>query len=389
MSFDQRTRSVDTLRPVDVDRFHAEDVPRLLAVRGDLASRAFRASGLSAMTIGVGASVHTWRLDPTGSLEVVPGDPGGGRRADLSPEWFSDLVNDVRSAMAVMIANEPVMERGRIGHLVAWETTLRALVDGRPAYEPGLIGFTARDGGPLDLDQSFSLDDDPDDLSHFLAQTGHLHLRRVFTAGEMACLDAEIARWRDRMTPDDDRAWYAKVGDDQVCVRVTNLGPGDVDFPHAERLAPIAALAGAGRTYAGTDLLVKPVGVDEGLSDLPWHRDCDLGLHAYRCATVTCGLAVTPSGPDNGQLGVLMGSHRANLTLFDLDHVDLPRRFLTTDTGDVTVHLSCALHTATPPIRDERRVSYSSFRLPGDTGDLERTIDAVRDQAGRDTYAPG
>jgi hypothetical protein len=39
--------------------------------------------------------------------------------------------------------------------------------------------------------------------------------------------------------------------------------------------------------------------------------------------------------------------------------VDLP-----TGTGDVTVHLSCTLHMAQPPVERERRVMYSGFRLP-------------------------
>jgi ectoine hydroxylase-related dioxygenase (phytanoyl-CoA dioxygenase family) len=131
------------------------------------------------------------------------------------------------------------------------------------------------------------------------------------------------------------------------------------------------------------------VGVEQGISDLPWHKDCALGLHSYRCPSVTCGISVTPSAPDNGQLGVVAGSHRVNIPLFDLgESIDLPEVFLTTERGDVTVHLSCALHCATAPQHSERRVSYSSFVLPGSDTDLEDKIRAVRDQAGRDTYAP-
>ncbi len=388
MTFDVRTRKPADARVLDAARFHLEEVPHLLGTNGDLASRALRISGLGSMTLGVGDDVFTWRVDPAGDLEIVAGDEGHGPRADLSPAWFSDLANDVRSAMGIMMTGEPVMTRGGVGHLVAWELTLRALVDGRPAYEPGLIEFVDRNGGPLDLERSFTLDDDPDVLRHHLAQTGHLHLRQVFTAAEMALLDLETARWLDSLGPEDPRAWYATAGGQQVCVRATDLGPNDVDFPHAARLGPIAELTGDGHLYGGTDLLRKPLGVVEGLSDLPWHRDCDPGGHSYRCASLTMGVSVTPSGDDNGQLGVIVGSHRANMTLFDLERVDLPRRFLTTAVGDVTVHLSCALHCATPPVHSERRVSYSSFRLPGDTTALDAVFKESRDAAGRDTYAP-
>lgn len=63
---------------------------------------------------------------------------------------------------------------------------------------------------------------------------------------------------------------------------------------------------------------------------------------------------------------MVAGSHRALVwpapTLqpgLDLPVVDLP-----TSTGDVTIHLSCTLHMAHPPLERERRVMYSGFGLP-------------------------
>jgi hypothetical protein len=269
---------------------------------------------------------------------------------------------------------------------------LRALVDGRQAWEPGLIDFVAADGRPLDLHRSFTLDEEPSELAHFLAQAGFLHVRGVFSASEMARLSDEMDSWFARMTPDDNRAWYARIGDDRDerrCVRVTNLARDDIGFPFADRLAPIASLTGdTSRRYTGSDLLVKPVGVTAGISDLPWHKDCELGGHSYRCCGITVGTSITASGPDNGQLGVLAGSHRVTVTMFDLGRVDLPEVYLSTKPGDITVHLSCALHCATAPQHTERRVTYSGLGLPGDTRLIDRKIKGVRDQAGRETYAP-
>ena len=350
-------------------------------ILGEPGSSGRRGSAVDALPVkpGLGAALDLLILQTNGVRAS----------AQLSPAWFSDIVNDVRSTVALMIDGSDVMARGRIVHLTRWEPVLRALVDGRPAYEPGLIDFTDRDGSPLDLNRSFTLADDPAELAHFLTEAGFLHLRGVFTSDEMDLLSVEIDRWRDRMTPDDERAWYATVDDQQVCVRVTNLSAGDVEFPDAERLAPIAALFGDGHRYRGIDLLVKPVGVSQGISDLPWHKDCALGLHSYRCSGITCGVSVTGSGPDNGHLGVVAGSHRVNMALFDLDDgVDLPQMFLTTEPGDVTVHVSCVLHCATPPLHSERRVTYSSFSLPGGNPELNQVVARVRDQAGRDTYAP-
>jgi len=385
MRFDLRTRTADDVVDVDPGRFHEVDVPAHLVERGDLATRAFRASGLESIAIVVDGVAHTWRLDGDGVLETLPGDADARARAEFSGEWFSDIVHDVRSTVALVISEEVGMARGSIVHLTAWEPVLRALIDGRPAYEPGLVDFIDRDGTPLDLHRSFTLGDDPGVLSHFLSTAGFLHLRGVCTPVEMDALSAEIDRWREKMTPDDDRAWYAEVAGEQVCVRVTNLPADPTEFPHAARLGPIADLTDAELRYGGTDLLVKPVGVDKGLSDLPWHKDCALGLHSYRCASLTCGVSVTESDADNGQFGVVAGSHRVNIALFDLDKkVDLPQVYLATEPGDVTVHISCALHCATPPRHAERRVTYSSLRLPGTAGDLDQKIRAVLGDEGVD-----
>ncbi len=389
--FDFRTRTIDDVGPVDEVDFTATflaGVPGLLAERGELATRAFRAGGLPAFTVAVDDVAHTWQLDADGRLEVVEGDTGAGPRADLPADWFHDIVLDQRTSVALMVAALPVMARGRIEHLIRWEKTLRALVDGRPAHQPGTIDFVDAAGDPLDLDRSFTLDDDPAELFHFLAQAGFLVIRDVVGADDRVALGREMDSWFAAMSPGDDRSWYAQVGDAQECVRVTNLRRDELEFPFEDRLGPVAALAGSGHRYGGSDLLRKPVGVTEGLSDLPWHRDCELGMHAYRCASLTVGLSITASGADNGQLGMIAGSHRVNVGLLDVDRVDLPKVFLSTEPGDVSVHLSCTLHCATPPQHEERRVTYSSFRLPGDTDELDRKIKAVRDQAGRDTYAP-
>jgi hypothetical protein len=386
-AFDFRSRTLEDVTVITAAELAAR-IPALLAERGALAAAAFQASGLSSFTVAVDEVVQTWRLDGDGALAVVEGDVADGPRADLPAEWFSDIVTDQRSAVALMVAALPVMARGRIEHLIRWEKVLRALVDGRPPPQAGAVDFVDAEGAPLDLDASFSLDDDPATLTHFLAQAGYLVVRGVIGAADRERLAEEMDTWFAAMSPEDERAWYAQVGDAHECVRVTNLRVDELAFPFADRLAPLAALTGAAHRYGGSDLLRKPIGVTEGLSDLPWHRDCELGMHSYRCPSLTAGISITPSGADNGQLGVIAGSHRVNVGLLDVGRVDLPAVFLATEPGDVTVHLSCTLHCATPPVHAERRVTYSTFRLPGDADALDRGIKAVRDQAGRDTYAP-
>ncbi len=390
MSFDYRSRQTADIQPATMDVFHRQQFPAIEAQRKILAAQALAVSTLNGFTLAVENEVWTWKLDAGGELNIVQGDSGEFPRADLSADWFSDIVNDVRSTVAVMIANAAVMTRGHIGHLISFEPTLRALLDGRHAWQPELVEFKSRAGEVLDLHQSFTLEDDPEELAHFLDQAGFLHIKSVFSKSEIAQLRDEMDYWFAQMTPTDNRAWYARTtqGED-ICVRVTNLPKEDLRFPFTERLASIAALSkDLGRTHAGTDFLYKPLEVAEGISDLPWHKDCELGGHSYWCSSMIVGTSLTASGPDNGQLGVLAGSHRVSVTMLDVERVDLPEVYLSTEPGDVTVHLSCVLHRATAPRRSPRRVTYSNLALPGDRTLIDAKIRAVRDQAGRDTFAP-
>jgi hypothetical protein len=113
------------------------------------------------------------------------------------------------------------------------------------------------------------------------------------------------------------------------------------------------------------EALIEPIGVVSGPSDLPFHRDCHLGGHGRGCSGLTVGVSLTASDPTNGQLRVIPGSHRIAMPV----HVATTEPFLeqlalTTEPGDLTVHLSCTLHEATAPRIAERRVMYTGFGLP-------------------------
>ncbi len=117
------------------------------------------------------------------------------------------------------------------------------------------------------------------------------------------------------------------------------------------------------------EALVKPIGIVQGISDVPWHKDCSLGSHSYRCCSLTVGISVTGADAESGQLRVVPGSHRALVQpAFVRRDLDLPQLDLLTSTGDVTVHCSCTLHMSQPPVTRERRVLYTDFSLPTDEG---------------------
>jgi hypothetical protein len=138
-----------------------------------------------------------------------------------------------------------------------------------------------------------------------------------------------------------------------------------------ERFLGLASIPEAGhqfgtkRAHNRIEALFKPIGVTEGISDIPWHKDCGIGRHSYDCCGLTVGISVTGADAVSGQLWALAGSHRALVwSGVKQPDLDLPEVPLPTRTGDVTIHLSCTMHMAQPPTEHERRVMYSGFGLP-------------------------
>jgi hypothetical protein len=155
--------------------------------------------------------------------------------------------------------------------------------------------------------------------------------------------------------------------------------PAVADLVADDRLQRLAGLTGDGHTWGQRgdnriEALFKPIGVRRGISDVPWHKDCSLGRHSYECCSMNVGISVTGAGTESGQLRVVAGSHRAHVWPApvvqpgcDLPIVDLPTR-----TGDITIHLSCTLHMAQPPVDRSRRVMYTAFALPPHDAELAR-----------------
>ena len=292
---------------------------------------------------------------------------------ELDAIGFSDLVQDQRSATAFLTAGNTTVRNGSIFDFVRWDPVLRALIDGRPVHEPGMVSFADTDGRPLDLRRSFTPADSDDAMAHFLAEAGFLHLRGWFDPLEVSAVSAEIDAALPAYRPDDKRAWWAKTAaGDHRAVRLLDIvdhSPTLRLLLESDRHRRIAELTADGHTSGSVtgrsaQALIKPIDVVKGISDVPWHKDCSLGRHSYSCCSMTVGISVTASDADSGQLCVLAGSHRANVQTLFVDDIDLPRIPLPTEPGDVTVHLSCTMHMSMPPRVRERRVVYTGFRLP-------------------------
>jgi hypothetical protein len=374
MSIDVRTRVDGEQGPLDPARFFGDDLPT--ALDGAVALLVPACATLRLPPLVVEVDSASWTLEVDGPRVVVrPGAPAGdvALRLRVDRAQLADLVGDQVTPMGWFSSGALDLD-GRLERLLDWWLVLRGALDGVAPHVAGALSFEDLHGRPLDLGRRFAWDDADVDMERFLGQAGFLHVAGVFTEDEMAAVSADMDRAAPTYAPGDGRSWWARTADGVD--RLVRMQGFDAMSPSAAalvgdgRLARLGALPGDGHQWGSMDsnaleALVKPIGVVEGISDVPWHKDCSLGRHSYECCALTVGISVTGAGKTSGQLRVVAGSHRVlvwpaflrrdNL----LPVVDLPTR-----TGDVTVHLSCTLHMAQPPVERERRVMYTGFRLP-------------------------
>lgn len=407
LSIDFRTRRMGDAVALDAGAFCESELPARLAEHGRLAARGYARLGLAPLAFEVGEVRRTLRVDGD-ALALRDGIDADATHIVLEPRAFSELVQDVSSALGLGMRGAVELRRGSMDQFVAWEPALRAALDGRPVYEPGMVSLRARDGAPLELQRSFTLADPPEEIGAFLAEAGFLRIRGVFGADEMAeisgDLDAAVAEAR----PEEGRHWWARGGDGAMyAARVLGFNEKS---PMLARLLRDERIARLGRftddayvqrdpeTEDAAEGLLKKIGVTDGISDVPWHKDCGPGMHSRRCCALTIGICLTPADRESGELGVVAGSHRANVQGGGVRRdLDLPRVALPADTGDVTVHCSCTLHMSRPPVSRERRVVYTSLALAPRAGEAlpkaergeVRKSRAFLDDAGRRLAARG
>lgn len=368
MSIDVRSRRDDHVTRIDAVEFFDVELPGLVERHPELAERATRL-GLSALRIVV--DENAWLLDADGGNVVVRRTRAGDRGATwrLDADRLGRIVQDLVTPVGLLTAGDLDTEETGIARVMNWWLVLRSLVDGRPVHLPGDIDLD------VELDRSFTLDDDPDEIRSYLETAGFLRIRGVFGEAEMERISADMDRAAPSYHDGDGHSWWATLADGtRRLVRMQRFdehSDATAALLRDERLGQIRAVAGCGHDVRWDqanriEALFKPLDVVEGISDIPWHADCSLGRHSYECASLTMGISISGAGPGTGQLRVVAGSHRVLCwpSLLDVTTLGLPDVALATDTGDVTVHLSCTLHRAEPPTVAERRVLYTGAALP-------------------------
>lgn len=399
MSIDLRTRVDGPTREPDPDALLDLDLPVALEAQADRLARTREPRRPLVLAVDGRVRTLAWR---DGLPRSEAGDTAGDGRAvrlALSAQQLDDLALDLITPIGLFTSGTLDLAEGDVTHVLDWWLVLRTALDGLDPFDPAAIDL------PDDLGRSFTLDDDPAELRSFLEQAGFLHLRGVYDPAEMAAIAADMDAAVGHYPRGDDRSWWVDLADgSERLVRMKSFqdrSPATASLLEDPRHLAIAALPGCGHAQAWTgggnaiEALFKPIGVAKGISDVPWHKDCSLGRHSYECCRLTVGISVTGAGPTSGQLRVVPGSHRAHIwpSLLDVSTLGLPELPLATETGDVTVHLSCTLHMAQPPTTAERRVLYTGFALPPADPEAaaaanRRLIDVARDAAPLTTSQP-
>jgi hypothetical protein len=396
MSVDRRTRVDGQVDPVDPATAFGEVLPTAFERGQALLAPAVAEYAPRPLVIDVDGDAWTLAVDG-GVVRVLPGrDDDAATVLRTNPSQLDDLVNDQVTVVGMQTNGTLDQPVGRFDDLLDWWLLLRGALDDWAPHTKGAIDLVDADGAPLALDRSFGVDAPLDEMGDFLQRAGYLHLTGVFDEDEMAAVSRDMDAAAPMYSRDDGRSWWARnrAGDD-LLVRMQyfdEVSPAVERLVGDDRLRRLADLTGDGHVY-GTmkdnriEALFKPFDVVEGISDLPWHKDCALGRHSYDCSSMTVGISVTGADAVSGQLRVVAGSHRALMwpSLHDEHASDLPVVPLPTRTGDVTVHLSCTLHQSQPPVERERRVMYTGFRLPARGTDAERAalerLRAIREDA--------
>ena len=276
---------------------------------------------------------------------------------------WQNLVCESWSMMGLILQNRITVITGEFNHIAAWEAPLQALYNNRPIF--------SSDDIPSDEPYEFNYDSDKQMMARSLRVLGFILVKGVFNENEIEQMSKEVDSRRANASINDKRSWWATdTNGNEHCCRVTYLNDGSDQFsklPNDKRLALLASLADEKLLPTpdhgdGISVVMKVPEVEQGLSDLPWHRDCGMGGHPLICPGLNIGIQLDEASRESGQLIFLPGSHRFAGGL-DVAHMTNKAVPITANPGDVTVHYGHTLHVAPPPTQSGkcRRTVYVSF----------------------------
>ena len=368
---DAIARSFELLSFVD---FHRARLPALIARHGHLVREDLRGVGSLAFCSDAGPA-FTWAASDAG-MTVIEGADADTVVA-LSESTFSEFIHQLLTASGATMTGRAKLVRGTLEGWKRWEPAIQSLCSGREIYGSQVWRtLVDRAGKPLDLRRRFTPQDDVEEMRHYFATAGFLHLTGVFTRAETERWGAELEHVRAKTTPGDPFSWWSvDAAGREVVTRINYLGRHSAELQalsHDARLLRFARLVNPDVRVCddrldGPMAFIKNSDVVKGQGDLGWHVDDGLGGHPVMCPLVQAGIQLDHANAANGQLKVLAGSHRYSKHWIDWGgEGDLPDVALETEPGDLTVHYGDAMHTTPPPTGANagRRVLYYKFAEP-------------------------
>ena len=212
MTFDYRTRNDTDISDISADVFFTETLPELWETSNRLVTPwlQFKAPG----DLSLECDGAIWSLAyHQGELHIQAGPSESGLHVRLSKDDFSGMINDLYTPMTFYTGGTLDIPRGELGDFLDWWLVLRGLLDRRPVHVPGKLAFPDRNGGALELNRSFRLDDSIEEMRHFLETAGFLHLEGVFTGAEMASISRDMDNALDSYQEGDGHSWWASTTD--------------------------------------------------------------------------------------------------------------------------------------------------------------------------------
>jgi hypothetical protein len=363
--------AAETIETIDFEQFHQRDLPELLAAgNGRLAAEA---RGRGSLAFRVDGHAYTYTRTPN-DIEIAPGDDNADVVIELSRDHWSNVVRETMTAPGLLYGGKVKCLRGEAIKFVGWEPVLRAMYNGRPLWNPDDILLDLA-GNRLDPAKTFQLDDDREEMAHFFRTAGFLVVRNVFDTSEVQGFLEEAAVLETEAVKGDQLSWWGKNADgDEVLCRVNRAAakPRLATIPRDPRMLSLVNLSDSdlvarerGSVEEEVSLIFKRPVMSEGLSDLPWHRDCGMGGHAQVCPIVIASVFLTEARPESGDLRVLPGSWKGSVPYVDANAPQAPRGIgIAAQPGDVSLHYGDTMHAAPTP-EDCNRTNYRISAVTG------------------------
>jgi ectoine hydroxylase-related dioxygenase (phytanoyl-CoA dioxygenase family) len=346
-----------TAAQLDFSQFHQHELPKLLQNARSL--NALEATqNLPALAIRLEETQQSYTYTPTAdAIELVAGDAQADTVIEMRTSLWEGLIADLETVPGLLYGNKlSAGTQGDMGAFARWEPVLRSIYHGLPVYQVGSWPIYNSEGLELDPAQTFNNNSDPNEMREFIEAAGYLVIDNVFSTSEVDQFREASQRLRDLATPGDDKSWWGKNSNGtDICTRVLCGGNEAIlarlyEDSRIQRLLPAmpaGVVANKAESLDGITVIYKTPSMTEGLSDLPWHRDCGMGGHAHMCPAVNLSIYLHDATAETGELRFLPGSHRASCGNLDGDR--LAGLAAPVKAGSVSLHYTDVMHAAPEP----------------------------------------